>query len=77
MKPKRSQMFEQINEGYLPVAEGDDVFVSEEYARAVGIGGSTARLRLKSLLETGEVRRVMTKREGGLRRGWQLVRKGK
>jgi len=68
-------VFDKLNAGFndLPVASGPNVFLREEYQKASAISRQYANARLKTLLESGEVRRVRTKRGGRLVQAWEYI----
>ena len=68
-------IFEKLNAALsdLPTVSGPNIFTSPEYAKGAGIGGSTARERLRRLVGEGVVRRVNTRRDGKLVSGWEFL----
>jgi hypothetical protein len=70
-------LFRRISKAYdpneLPMADGPNVFLSEDYAREVGISGRQARERLRRLLLKKEVRRVRTRRAGTITAAWEYL----
>lgn len=68
-------VFDKLNAGFndLPVASGPNVFLREEYQQSSGISRQYASARLKTLLGSGEVRKVRTKRDGRLVQAWEYI----
>lgn len=63
-------LFQRINEtsgtNTAPFAEGPNVFNAEDYAKAIGIAICTARLRIRKMVDKGEIRRVRTRKNGSI-----------
>ena len=59
----------------MPIASGDNVFTSREYADYLGFNLRPAQDRIKRLQREGRIRQVRTKRAGKLVPAWEYVSK--
>ena len=71
------KLFEKLNADFvdLPIVTGPKVFVSSEYAKAIGLAESQTWRRLQKLLQEGKVQKVRTRRNGRIVPAWNYLGK--
>ncbi|HEY6766595.1 MAG TPA: hypothetical protein VI386_17685 [Candidatus Sulfotelmatobacter sp.] len=71
----RTSLFDKINSGFSepPLATGPNVFITSEYAAAIGLSEPQTFRRVKQLLAEGKVARVRVRRNGRVVPGWKYV----